>query len=302
MLGPLAFVVYINDIDDLTKLILLMKKFADDTKLGHRALSATDRALLQECLDNLLIWADKWGMEFNVEKCKVMHIGRNNPSQTYKMRGLDLEKVEMERDIGVLIHSSLKPSKQCSDAARRATAVLEQIARSFHYRDRHTFLQLYKQYVRVHLEFSVPAWSPWSIVDIDTLEKVQQRAVNMVSGCNTGSYQDKLKSLGLQSLKDRRIRYDMIETFKMLNGFSRVDYTTFFEIVGDRPAVHTRNTSYHQNIVRTNARSEVRRNFFTNRVPPIWNNLPTFVKQSTSVKMFRTRYDKYIGTTGPVND
>jgi len=53
--------------------------------------------------------------------------------------------------------------------------------RNFHYRDRFTFLRLYKQYVRPHLEFSAPAWSPWLQGDKDTLEKVQEKAVKMVA-------------------------------------------------------------------------------------------------------------------------
>ena len=61
-------------------------------------------------------------------------------------------------------------------------AVLGQITRTFQYRDKHVFLQLYKQYVRPHLEFSVQAWNPWLVGDIELLEKVQRRAVSFVQG------------------------------------------------------------------------------------------------------------------------
>ena len=113
-------------------------------------------------------------MQFNVGKCKVLHIGRNNPRNDYTMEGQQLKAVEEEKDIGVYVTSNLKPSKQCMEAAHKANVVLGQISRTFHFRDRHVFLQLYKQFVRVHLEVSGPAWNPWLARDIDCLENVQK--------------------------------------------------------------------------------------------------------------------------------
>ena len=121
------------------------------------------------------------------------------------------------------MHRTMKPSLQCAESARRANAILGQIARSFHYRDRFIFLNLYKQYVKCHMEFSVPAWSPWSEADKEILEKVQIRAVSMISGLKGRSYSEKLRELGLMSLEQRRMRYDMIETYEILNGFTSAD-------------------------------------------------------------------------------
>ncbi len=88
-----------------------------------------------------------------------MHVGGNNPEYNYTMRGVKLGKTDEEKDIGVTITKNLKPSVQCEKAAGRATSVLNQIRRNFHYRDRHNFVRLYKQYVRPHLEFASPSWS-----------------------------------------------------------------------------------------------------------------------------------------------
>ena len=73
-------------------------------------------------------------------------------------------------------------SQQCRKAARTAQTVLNQLARAFHFRDRHVFLRLYIQYVRPHLEYAVPAWVPWYESDKECLEKVQRRAVKMIQG------------------------------------------------------------------------------------------------------------------------
>ncbi len=71
VLGPILFLVFINDLDAATSVIQVMKKFADDTKLGHTVSSDVERGELQGALDNLCRWADLWGMEFNIKKCKV---------------------------------------------------------------------------------------------------------------------------------------------------------------------------------------------------------------------------------------
>ena len=113
-------------------------------------------------------------------------------------------RTEEEKDIGVVVQANLKPSKQCTVAAQRANNVLSQLSRSFHYRDRRTFVQLYKQYVRPHLEFAVPAWSPWTVADKDVVERVQERAVRMVSGLKGETYAERLTELGLPTLELRR--------------------------------------------------------------------------------------------------
>jgi ribonuclease P/MRP protein subunit RPP40 len=75
------------------------------------------------------------------------------------------------KDIGGTIKKNLKPTAQCVKTAGTTTAKLNQIRKNFHYRDRHFFLRLDKQYVRPHLEFAVPVWSSWLKGDIETLEK-----------------------------------------------------------------------------------------------------------------------------------
>ncbi len=83
VLGPILFLIFINDLDDDAMFIELLKKFTDDTKLGHTAATPEDRKTLQLALDNLCDWSDKWGMAFNLKKCKVMHMEFNNLGHVY---------------------------------------------------------------------------------------------------------------------------------------------------------------------------------------------------------------------------
>jgi ribonuclease P/MRP protein subunit RPP40 len=156
-------------------------------------------------------------MSFNLGKCKVMHVGTHNPAYEYFMRGgVRLEETEEERDIGVAVAKNLKPSAQCSKAAGRASPVLGQLRRNFHYKDRYTFLRFYKQYVRPHLEFSAPAWSPWLQGDKDTLERVQEKAVKMVASLKGANYLEKCAELGLETLEKRREDQDLALVYKFV--------------------------------------------------------------------------------------
>ena len=285
VLGPLCFNIYINDLDESANDITLVKKFADDTKAAQTIETDTDKDKLQKGLDGMVDWASKWGMEFNVSKCKIMHIGRTNPRNEYLMNGQRVGTTDEERDIGVIISSNLKTSAQCREAARRANVVLLQI----HYRDKRIFIQIYKQYVRPHLEFSVPAWSPWLQGDKDILERVQQRAIGMVSGLKGTSYGEKLRELGILSLERRRILYDLVQTYKIIWKKDDVSMDTWFSLVGEDPIQRTRFTSYKLNIVPKNSKCEIRRNFYTNRVVQTWNSLPIETKESKSVQAFKAK-------------
>jgi hypothetical protein len=219
VLGPVLFTLFIDDLESETeklKLEVYIVKFADDTKGQKEIRGDEDRRKLQDALDSLWAWSEKWTMQFNLDKCKVMHVGRNNPEYEYEMNGKKLSVTNEEKDVGVWVTKNLKPSLHCQKSASRAKAVLNQITRNFHYRDRHTYMKLYKQYVRPHLEFASPAWSPWQQGDKDVLERVQEKAVKMVSGLKSDSYQERCAELKLETLEKRRTYQDLVLTHKML--------------------------------------------------------------------------------------
>ena len=93
---------------------------------------------MQRDIEALEAWAKTWKMRFNVKKCKVMHVGRKNERFEYRMGGEKLEEVEEEKDLGVWVHSSMKPSTHCEKAAKNANMALGMILRSFHYRTKDT--------------------------------------------------------------------------------------------------------------------------------------------------------------------
>ena len=82
VLGPLLFVAYINDLDDVVS-ISGIKKFADDTKVYREVCSELDATSFQSELDSIFDWSMDWSMFFNIDKCKVMHVGSRNKKIVY---------------------------------------------------------------------------------------------------------------------------------------------------------------------------------------------------------------------------
>ena len=235
-------------------------------------------------------------MLFNMDKCHVIHAGKQNPKYSYQWGGGDLVVTEEEKDVGVMVTSNLKPSIQCARAAKKANLVLGQLARGITYRDKVTFMRLYQVFVLPHLSYAASAWSPYNKADKEILEKVQQRAVMMVTNIR-GSYEQRLAILGMRTLEDRRVRGDLIESYKILSGKSFVNSETWFTLAKVKEnAVSTRVTTGHLNLIQPPIpQTELRRNFFSHRVVPIWNQLPNHVKMVQTTNGFKSAFDSYTG-------
>ena len=249
---------------------------------------------MQNALNNLLDWANKWQMEFNPGKCKVVHFGRSNPNINYFMNGTVVGKSDCEKDIGVYVSKDNKPSIHCSKVAAKENVVLGMMARGFHYRDKHTWIKLYKVYVRPHLEFASPAWNPWLQKDIDTLEKVQKRAVNMCSGLTGQSYDQKLRELGLDSLYLRRKKADLIMVWKVIHKYDDIRESDIFDRLTMYTQRDTRASADPLNLRTSLTRLDIRKNFFTNKVIREWNALPLDIKSIPKLDAFKTKLNSLV--------
>ena len=150
ILGPILFLVYINDLEEgVTGSIL---KFADDTKLFRKTKDIEDKHILQDDIDKLVKWSEKWQMLFNFGKCKCLHTGPGNPGMNYEMGGTILSKILKEKDLGVTMNANMNVSEQCRIAASKGNQVLGMIRRNITYKENSLILPLYKAIVRPHLE------------------------------------------------------------------------------------------------------------------------------------------------------
>ncbi len=192
------------------------------------------------------------------------------------------------QDLGVLVHSNLKVSEQCTKVVKSANRILGMINRSFVYKSSNTILTLYKSLVRPHLEYCVQAWCPHLRKDIDLLEKVQRRATRLIKELRGTSYEERLVKLGLTTLENRRLRGDMIEVFKIIKGFDNVPVNTLFELSSCSLRGHS--LKLYKDSFKTN----IGKFSFANRVIQDWNNLPDDVVSSNTINTFKNRFDRHI--------
>ena len=274
ILGPLLVIVYINDLDE--KMTSTVLKFADDTKI-----SSNSQQELQRDLDTAVEWAKTWQMQFNTNKCKVMHVGHRNERAIYNMGNHRLEEVEEEKDLGVLIHRTLSVSNNCAVAVKKANQMAGHIYRIVTHKSVQSVVPLYNALVRPHLEYCSLVWSPYLKKDILSIDKVQRRVSKMIPSISALTYEERLKRTGLISLENRRLRADLLEVFKILKGFVKVDPATHFSM-SDR-----RSRGHMLKLEKPRARLELRRHFFSNRVIDAWNSLPGHMVEATSTNMFK---------------
>ena len=157
--------------------------------------SEDDICKLQNDSCGLCHWSKEWLMLFNIDKCKVMHVGHGNVKATYSMNGIVLNEVVNERDLGVIVENNLKCSKQCAKVVTTANRVIGMIRRSFSYLSQDITNQFNKSLVRPHLEYCVQVWRPYLRKDIDNIEKIQRRITKMVFGLEKLSYEERLKKV-----------------------------------------------------------------------------------------------------------
>ena len=130
--------------------------------------------------------------------------------------------------------------------------------------------------------------------DVRVLEQVQKRATKLVPSLRNLPYEERLKRLNLTTLEERRKRGNMIETFKIMRNFDKIDASNFFtlrrEVVDREEGV---GRGHHMRIFKRRSNTVMRRRFFSNHIVDNWNSLPEQVVDATSVNNFKDRYDKF---------
>ena len=233
-----------------------------------------------------------WQLKFNADKCKVMHVGHNSNTRYFMGEGAgrkELELVTEEKDLGVLTTSTLGASSQCIKSAATAKRIIAMVRRNFRKLDIEDFNIIYRLYIRPHLEHCIQAWSPHLVKDVETLERIQRTATRLVPKLKKMDYSSRLKLLGIPSLKDRRIRGDMIEVYKLMSGKEKVDHRQFFQISCSQYNLRGHNLK----LLKKRSRLEVRKHFFSQRTVSVWNSLPKQVVNAESVNGFKNAYDHY---------
>lgn len=283
VLGPLLFIIYISDIATGIKTSII--HFADDTKLyGDPIKQGAD---IQQDLDRIQEWTEKWLLALNSEKCTVVHIGYNNPRKQYFINETRISAVTQQSDLGVTISEDLKWEPHISKITKKANKMAYMFRMAFADHSKAMVLKMYKAYIRPTLDYAHCIWSPYFLKDKMDLEKAQRRITKIPPENKNSTYEQRLSAMKLTTLEARRERGDLIETYKILNGYynCEIDFLKFSNVTWTRG---------HSNKLKTEKCNKLpRQNFLANRVVKMWNSLRQETISASNLNNFKNQYDKH---------
>lgn len=289
VLGPILFSIYISDLPKSIskKLNVHIKMFADDVKIYKIIVDKdTDCPDLQKAIDEFCEWAEQWGLHLAKDKCSVLHIGNKNPKYCYQVGTTILPTTDETKDLGLYFDTKLSNKTTIKERTTKSLRALHAILRAIKVSNPNILTKCFKTYVLPILEFGSPIWSPFQKKEIKKIESVQKLFTKIVfNRCSIplSSYPERCKALSLQTLQTRRMFNDLCVTYKILNGFTRLPSSKFFQYrVGfgrnSKPSLYPRRS-----------RTELHRHSFTIRCSKWYGKLPPKIRTSPTLKTFKQR-------------
>jgi Reverse transcriptase (RNA-dependent DNA polymerase)/Endonuclease-reverse transcriptase len=287
VLGPILFILYTSDLPNCAQMEISL--YADDTKIYSNPLDGSQQ--LQTDLNNIFQWTKDWLLTLNINKCNVLHIGKNNPRIPYTIDSTTIAAVNNQIDLGITVSHDLKWEDHILGIVKRANSIIYLVKKSFHNITGDIFIKIYKSFIRPVLEFGFQIWSPYFKKDIELLEKTQRRATKILPvGYYNKPYEERLRLLKLPTLEHRRLRGDLIETFKILsNKYSLPNMSQIFTMN------HNNLRGHHLKLSKNRFRTNPGKNLISNRVVDLWNGLPEDVIKAEDLNQFKNRLDLIIG-------
>jgi len=134
------------------------------------------------------------------------------------------------RDLGVMVDSHSSFSEHVANITCKTHQRANLIHRCFSSKNRDTLVKTFKVYVRPILEFDSPVWLPSLMENILFIESVQRKFTKRIPGMSGLNYYSRLRMLGLDSVKLRRLRTDVLLVYRILFGIVRLNSNEFFTL------------------------------------------------------------------------
>ena len=303
VLGPILFLIFINDIIDCITSSTI-RCFADDTRISKAISCEEDVALLQQDLDNVIHWSLKNNMTLHEDKFEyTCHYAAKSdlrelhelPFTTdvfhYRTSEDILFPVQQLRDLGVTVCSNSSWSTHIYSITKKARQLAAWVLSVFHTRSTPVMLTLYQSMVRSLLEYCSPLWNPHKIMDIQELESVQRTFTSRIPECYGLDYWERLKKLDLMSLQRRRERYIILHMWKLLHGQTSNDLDvqfykrSRFGTLSKVPSMCRGSTLGHQSLYD---------NSFAVKGPKLWNSVPYHLNSIEEFATFKTKLTTFI--------
>ena len=286
VLGPILFLIYINDLPDYMKHSTL-RLFADDSIIYRQIYSTSDSKLLQLDLEAAGKWEQDWLMSFHPDKCSILSVTRKRSPITfsYNLHNHILQKVDSAKYLGLTLQSNLKWDKHITSITSKANQSLGFLKRNLKINSTHIKSHAYKALVRPKLEYGSVIWDPHNKQQINMIEKVQRRAARFASNRyhNTSSVTDMINELNWPPLEIRRIRSRLIMFYKITHQLVAINFSNVL-IPLDPRTRHSHDFGFRHIYSHVNSYKFS----FLPRTIVQWNLLPVNVVSCDTVDSFKT--------------
>ena len=283
VLGPLLFLLFINDMPEVISSDSKLKLFADDSILYRKINTKEDCKALQQDLQKLQDWESDWLMSFHPGKCQVLNVTRKrSPIHfSYSIHGVILQIVDSAKYLGLNLTNSLSWNDHIDVIVKKANK-----SRSFLQRNLNSCPKVgknycYKTLVRPIVEYGSVIWDPYTQDNIHKLEMVQRRSARFT----TGKYQfqesvsQMMEELKWPSLETRRKEAKTTMMYKIINKIVDCDFSF-------TPASHSLR-GHSQKLIIPYAKSQTFQKSFLPDGIRMWNGLSQNTVASSSVEEFK---------------
>lgn len=211
ILGPLLFVLFINDIKGCFKHCKFLL-YADDLKIYHIIDDVSDHDNFQEDLDRFTVYCDTNKLSLSLDKCKTITFSRKKQisEYSYSLCGTNLDGVPAIRDLGVILDTKLILDRHIDHICSKAYKMYGFVVRASNdFKRPATYIYLYKALIRSQLEYAISIWDPFYAKYANRVERVQKKFIRCLQyKCHLRKlpYQQFLNEYNMLPLKARRLQ------------------------------------------------------------------------------------------------
>lgn len=295
ILGPLLFLIFINDI--ISDINSIIKLFADDTTIYLVIDNAiTSANIINNDLFKIHTWANQWLVTFNANKTESLLVSKKSTKSVLprlSMNNTTIQQVTTHKHLGVYINSELSWTTHVESVITQASRRLAVLRKHKFLLDRRTLEQIYFSYILPVLEYADIVWDSLPIFFINKLELIHKEAARIVTGATKLVSTDLLyKDTCWETLEERRKKHKIIKLHSMVHNHTPSAFS------GILPR---RNSEIHNVVTRqSNQLSTIKTNtnYYKNSFLPasvsLWNNLPSVIRENSSLSVLKNYLNRDI--------
>ena len=299
VLGPLLFLLFLEDLLQRLGNLKDVKvyAYADDVKLA----SASPKEL-QNAITVVEKWTKIWKLNINPSKSEHFIISLPSSTSTspilpnkYYVSQIEIPQTDTVKDLGITLSSNLRFSPHISKIYSKSISLAYITLRSFKSSNPIFYVNLFKTYIRPITEYNCITWTPFLISDVKKIESIQKtftRKLFKKLNLKYHSYTNRLEQLGLETLESRRIKFDLIYTYKIIHNLVDIPTSDFFKRNEILKSYSLRRHKFYL-AKPFHPKSVVASNFFIHRAINIWNKLPDQTVSSPTLSLFKTRLNEF---------